>query len=160
MAPTRKEVAAAAGCDVDFVSNTLNRGLLTTKLAETTAGVSRDLSRPNALELAFIAALVAIGYSPTEASAVAVDWLKREKKHELPAYWVENSRTRVGALMSDAPKDIEGALVMFPDDEGSGDLAEEGVDPFSLPDDFAPATCLSIIHVAEIVRRVDRLFAE
>ncbi|MGJ0512403.1 hypothetical protein [Methylocystis sp.] len=142
---TRQEVADAAGCTPEFISNCVNRNVLLTPLGETTAGVARDFSFDNALELAFIAALVVIGYSPIDAAIKAAEWRALEAEGELLAFWAENARTRQGVLMSKAPKDLAALAATFQDRSGRH---------------YEPATALAIIHVREIVKRVEALFAD
>lgn len=145
MAPTRQEVADVAGCSAEFVSNLVHRDVLMTELAPTTAGAARDFSFDNALEIAFIAALAAIGYSPIDAAVKAAEWRALEAEGKLAAWWVENARTRQGSLMSRAPKDLAALAATFQDRSGRH---------------YEHATALAIINVREIVKRVEALFAD
>lgn len=142
---TRQGVADVAGCSAEFVSNCVNRGVLLTELAATTAGAARDFSLDNTLEIAFIAALVAIGYSPIDAAVKAAEWRALDAEGKLAGYWVENARTRQGVLMSKAPKDLTALAATFQDRSGRH---------------YEPATALAIINVREIVKRVEALFAD
>jgi hypothetical protein len=160
MAPTRQEIADVAGCDSDFVSNIVNRGLLKSKLSETSAGVARDFTRVNALEISFIVPLTDVGYSPSLASAKAHEWIAAEAKGKLPPWYVENRYTSENILCSTAAETgddgrsvslAEWATTLADEIEG-GWRAEE-----SNPQ--RPATRLAVIHLKEIIRRVDELFA-
>lgn len=161
MTPTRQEIADVAGCDSDFVSNIVNRGLLNSKLPKTSAGVARDFTRVNALEISFITALVAIGRAPIVAGEIVSDWVKREKKGDLPPWWVENPKTGNGTFLAEAPEKMTVAQFFrddtFADDIGSGELLNENSDLHAKG--HKSASCISFIHVADIVRRVDELFS-
>ena len=84
MPPILEEIAVIAGCDYDFINNAIRRNYLTTELPAVRPGVARNFTRANALEIAFLRALVDIGNSPSVASAIAERWISLNQ----PANWV------------------------------------------------------------------------
>ncbi|PNG24491.1 hypothetical protein [Methylocella silvestris] len=163
MAPILEDVAAAAGCDYDFVNNLIRRNHLTTELPAARPGVARNFTRENALEIAFLRALVDIGHLPSVASAIAEQWIRAESAGTLPPWYIENRATGESATPSTSIA-IKGAIETFalllPDEAGVGELISEKAEltEFEIAPDTKPATRLAVIWLVEIVRRVDVLY--
>jgi hypothetical protein len=161
MASTLQEIADAAATSYDFINNLIRRKLLSTRLGEAGPGVARAFTRKNALEIAFIAALVDIGRAPTEAAIIAADWLAKEARGQLAPWWVENSANGKGTFLSTAAETITVAglarEIFIADDAGEGVLVSDD-DPGDGPAEVKPATRIGVIHVAAIIDRIDALF--
>jgi hypothetical protein len=150
MSPTLQEIAAVAGCDYDFINNRIRRGDLTTKLKPVEPPTAREFTRQNALEIAFLSALVDIGYKPLDAKRRTKEWLRLEKDDELHPYWAENRKRGCGEFFSNPELGFVDLSTMLSDGIGGGWGKDEG--------EHLNATHIAVIHVAEIVRRVDTLF--
>lgn len=156
------QIAEAAGTSYDFIDSLIRRKLLMTPLGEAGPGVARVFTRENALEIAFIAALVSIGHAPMVAAAIAGEWLSLHARGALAGWWVQNRVSGKALFLKSAlgkitvPQLFEDGLLA--DNDGEGALASECDDEHESPADYRPATRIAIIHVAEIVDRVDTLF--
>jgi len=156
------QIAEAVGTSYDFIDSLIRRELLATPLGEAGPGVARAFTHENALEIAFIAALVSIGHAPMAAGAIAGEWLSMHARGALAAWWVQNRVSGAAHFFESALGKMtvqklfeDGTL---PDDGGEGALASECDDEHGPPEGYRPATRIAIIHIAEIVKRVDALF--
>ncbi len=157
MAPSLslQSVLAAARCNRDDFNNWNRRGILNTRVTKTTTGVARTMTRENALELAFLAALTQSGFEPQFASVEVKRWLDFETRDALPRYWFCNPRSkklplsgewrRVASFQHLSEINLRALLKQLGD-------APEGDEPKGLS-----ASTLIFIDRGEIVRRVDAL---
>lgn len=160
MAPTLTDVLTIAECSRDDFNNWKRRGAFTTTLPEATPGVSQELSRKTALELAFLSALAAAGFEPMEVRRETARWLKEESAGTLAPAWAANPNSRrrgkpavqLGMGFGDfATANVDGLSVMLADEiEGGYRDGPKG--------EHRPATVLVLIDRAEIVRRIDELY--
>lgn len=111
------------------------KNLLRTKFAETTQGTPADLSRDNALEIAFIAALSRGGATPKRAALFA-------------------DRLRIAVLNGERR-----AWYVFPDGNFTKTKWSDAPDLERLSVELG-SHILTSVCVEEIVRRVDKLFSE
>lgn len=125
--------------------------LLRSKIGETTPGVPTPISRRAALEIAFVSALAGAGLKLSDASDRAnAEFFARTKEIRGDLFYAVNPRTGFGFYFSD--KNMPMALLrnQLADRRHGGGWSHE-----------APAlspTVISIIDLAELVRRVDGLF--
>src|SRR5690349_1061069 len=92
---TLPEVLTIVQCTRDDFNNWHRRGILSTKFPKATAGIPRVVTRENALELAFLAALVKCGIEPLAASHEVQRWLYAERRSRVSRYWATNPRGNV-----------------------------------------------------------------
>src|SRR4051794_32292491 len=92
------EVLRVAGTTHNAVNYWRQRRYLKTKLARTTAGVARDISRTNALEIGFMSALTAAGMPPSDAAVVVASWLEAERNGRLQSHfiWQRGATSTIG----------------------------------------------------------------
>jgi hypothetical protein len=89
------DVLEVSGATRNEFNYWVKKGYLMTRLAETSAGVARDISRENALEIAFLRALTHAGYSPRAAVKIVASWLKLVDGDQLPEIYVGHRGTDV-----------------------------------------------------------------
>jgi hypothetical protein len=126
---------------------------LSTSYADTKAGSARKLSRENALEIAFFAALTQGGIAPGEAKIHVRQWLECEASGNLDRFWV-------------ATQGRPGVSTSFDEDVNIGviaDLLKELADGITVKvgkDRRKPPFQISVIDRAGIVGNIDTLIAE
>lgn len=125
-------------------------GLFTSSWAPTKPGVARELTRPNALELAFIKAQARVGLPLQLAAERAGVWLRLVDEPLFPPFHALNPLTGMGHDFSNTSIELS-ALAGPLGDPGGDEEGWEGDKPLPLT--------FSFINRAEIVRRVDALFA-
>ena len=159
MPATLTKVLAAANWSRDDFNNWKRRVGFSTDMPETSPGVAQELSRENALEVAYLAALSKTGAEPYNAKLRVEQWLREEKRGKLPGAWAANPQSLEAAAAYGLP------VRNF----AKADLAKlSGSLPRVLPNSpipnasrhSKPATVLVLIDLAEITRRVDVLFEE
>src|SRR6266498_1808738 len=77
------DVLRVTGTTHNAVNYWRKRGYLKTKLAKTTPGVAREISRANALEIGFMSALTSMRMHPSKAATVVASWMKAEREGTL-----------------------------------------------------------------------------
>lgn len=161
MAPTLSEVLAASNITRDSFNGWKRRNLLRVALPETVPGVARSMTRDAALEVVFMSALTRAGFEPSDASVIANDWLRAA---QLGSVYLFNPTTGKGLLLPESvlsePTDTLMTMLNLSDTTEGRIIADD--EPLFDPERDAPepATSLNIIYVAEIVRRIDALFAD
>jgi hypothetical protein len=158
MAVTLTQVLRVAKWSRDDFNNWKRRVGFSTKMQETSPGVAQELSRQNALEVAFLAAISNTGAAPYNSKLRVEQWLREEKRGKLPEGWAAN------------PQSLE-ALAAYGVPIRNFAKADAGKLALNLPDaqpnrpklpnsmyESKPATVLVLIDLAEIVRRIDALF--
>jgi hypothetical protein len=149
-------VLLAAGSNRNAVNYWREAGLLTTSLQETSAGIARNFSRANALEIAFMAALTAAGASPKESSELTRVLLALDQSGQLkPLGRLQRSKDKVDGLEN---IDIDEFQEILNSLEGSVNFDSDNIDEF---EEYPLGSVVhSMINLRLIVRRVDRLFRE
>lgn len=159
MAPTLQDVLAVARCTRDDFQNWARRKIFSTKFPKTTAGVARHLTRENALELAFISALVQSGIEPSRASDTVKRWLDAERNDGLTRFWAFNTREKKIALKNLGAMGCSFQSIREANFES---LARRLPDPAPIDGTIDrkrdEATAIIIINRGKIVRSVDELF--
>ena len=166
MSPTLSEVLPIAKCSRDDFQNWRRRDGFSTELPPTKAGVAQELTRENALELSFVSVLTSAGYEPAEAKREAARWVKEEAQGTLAQAWATNPLSarrlpgRIAGVRKAADRRslsadaINSLWIDLPDQIESGWVGEAD------KNEAQRATALVLIDRAEIVRRVDQLFAD
>jgi DNA-binding transcriptional ArsR family regulator len=164
MLATLTQVLGIANWSRDDFNNWKRRADFWTDMPPTTPGVAQELSRENALEVAFLAAVAEVGADPYYGTRLEVlRWLREEKSGKLTPAWAANPQAaRAKALKGGQPIG-----------QGFRNFAEANVgklalnlrdEPTQIPrqgkagHETKPATVLVLIDRAEIVRRIDTLF--
>jgi hypothetical protein len=159
MAPTLSEVLSVVECTRDDFNNWKRRDILATRLPNSRAGVAQEISRKTALEMAFLSALISGGFDTASAAAEVAKWLREEASGKLAAGWAGNPRRPGADNLGLAFGGLE-KLTFFDLAAALSDDDDTGYVGGSRGGEFAPATMLVIIDRAEIVKRVDHLYAE
>jgi hypothetical protein len=152
--PTLPDVLRVHSASRDSFNSWLRRGRFSSQYAESSAGIARPLNRDNGIEVGLFAAFSRANIDLNSASAYARHLLELEHSAAMPAFVSINPVTR--EMMPFSAADIGPGLFSGPmagEDEGGGHE-----DP-QRSDAAVAATELIIVNVAEIVRRVDALFA-
>jgi hypothetical protein len=137
----------------------MRRRILKTPIAPTRLGVTRSFSRENALEIAFLTALVKASMSDlTTASMVANRWVQDEREGILKRYFIYSPREG-GFLDLNDDISIHAAALAISDDLGRM-MGELEIEPDPVLDASRPVPVICAIDRHEIVRRVDALGAE
>lgn len=125
-------------------------GALKTEQPETSMGKAVPYSRENALEIAFIGALVRAGLTPTDASGRAQYFLKALSVGALEPFYAINPITGFGFGLSriDDPESLKKIIHALNRQEAGGWV------------DFVPFIQVHIVNVAHLVEIVDELFNE
>ena len=143
MSKSLKEVAAAAGCDYDFINNAIRRDAIRSRLLPTTPGVARAFTRDNALEIAFAAAYARAGIRPGDGDFLGAFSLLQN---------IKRGRMKSTSILIYSP---DNGRMTFADD-GAGTL--DHYFSFLAPDGRC-AMNLVVVNLGEIVRRIDTLFS-
>ncbi len=149
--PTLSDAIRVAKTTRNSVNYWVAGGFLSTAFLPTTAGVARNVTRENALEIAFMAALTSVGVPPSIATSTVLGWLEQERRGKLFDFSVR-------------PHGEPGISIEFADESSfdyiatllggirTGTEIDSGVP-------VEPATVFSVINVRAIVLNVDRLFS-
>lgn len=86
------DVSNISGATRDTINKWIERGVLETEIPTTSAGVAREFTRENAVEIAFLAALVNGGIDPTSAKGFVATWMAQELEGDLKRYFYFNPR--------------------------------------------------------------------
>jgi hypothetical protein len=145
--PTLSDALRAHDASRDSFNNWLRKGSLRTDFA-TAPGVARQLSRENSLEIGFMAALERASVPFNHRSSLAENWLRKARAGRLPAMVVVD-RARPEVPVNILPGETcDGLMSRLAKQIVAGTV--EGREP----------TDLTIVNLAEIVRRVDALHAQ
>lgn len=126
-------------------------GALKTEQPETSMGKAVPYSRENALEIAFIGALVRAGLTPLDASERAQAWIETLKNgHSIPRYYVLNPISGFGFGREDISQ--PDALMKM-----SHALNQRDKSGWVEPVEFAQ---LHIINLKHLIKMVDEMFEE
>lgn len=126
---------------------------LRTKFRKTSPGVARELSRENALEIGFVAALVRAGLHPVDAAKLAGAWIEEEKAGTLHPLFALNPVTGQGLAFSDSNIGFFDFRAALSDDDAAGYAGEEK--PAT-----KYATQINIIDRSQIVADMQALFED
>jgi hypothetical protein len=157
-------VLPLAACTRDDFNNWRRRGIYRSSLPETRKGVPQELGRNNALELAFLAAIIRAGFDPLDAKIEVSRWIKELSAGKLAPAWVANprrKRTSTAAALGlgfgtfNETNIYAVAGISGLNDAGPGD--ESGWND-EAPKQVPPAAVLVFVNRAEIIRRIDNLF--
>lgn len=91
-------VLEIAGTTRNAFNHWHRNNLLATNFAKTTPGVALELSRENALDIAFMTALTQIGYKPGQAKPYVQRWLQEEREGILKPYWASTFGQRTNGI--------------------------------------------------------------
>jgi len=159
MPATLTKVLAAANWSRDDFNNWKRRVGFSTDMPETSPGVAQELSRENALEVAYLAALSKTGAEPFNAKLRVEQWLRAEKRGKLSGGWAANPQSREAAAAYGQPfrnfakADVGKLSVSLPNVLPNAPIPNASRDS-------KPATILVLIDLAEITRRIDTLFKD
>jgi hypothetical protein len=145
--PLLADVLTVAGTTRNAFNYWRMAGHLKTKFRRTTAGVARELSRQNALEIGFVAALTSAGFDPGDAAKLSGKWLSAERRGKLQP---------IQALPKGEPMSYGFSVQHFREEFP---LRLRSLAPRSNQDKALAEIVLTYIHVGLIVERMDRLFA-
>jgi hypothetical protein len=162
MPPTLAQIIELAGCTRDDFNNWKRRKVLITKMPKSHQGIPLELGKRNALEVAFMAALTSVGFDPYASMPEVARWLNEIGGDKFASLWVANPRAAkppgspLGRGFGNPKTSFDHLKLesgLADEDSPAGWHGDSVVEP-------KPATTLVMIDRAEIVRRIDALFAE
>ena len=125
-------------------------GFITSALPPTSAGVPQELTRENALEIAFMAVLTASGVAAAKAAMIVPRWLQDEREGQLSP----TAATRPGATYavggSSGLPTVEQIQVLKEVEEGAHNLGTG----------LIGSAVHTVVDLETIVNGVDALFAQ
>jgi hypothetical protein len=154
---TLSNICAIASCTPDDVNNWMRRNVLRSPIPPTRKGATRIYSRENALEIAFVSALIRGGLAPSSASILAEGWIEKHAQGTLGRYFIfnPNSYEDWAPFETDRAETTLAAAALFLSDD-TGHLVTSRV--LDLDEEAPrPAAEFYVIDRAEIVRRVDEV---
>lgn len=154
--PSLSEVLAACEASRDDFNNWNRRGFLRQRSPETRRGIARQMTRRSALEVGFIAALTDVGVDVAIAAQLAHKFLVQERKGKLAPWLLINPVT--GSLVPCGDRVAEGPMknIFGFHLTGEGEIvADNGVLRIDEPEH---ATRYGIVHLAGLIKRIDKLF--
>jgi hypothetical protein len=157
MAVTLTQALDVAYWTRDDFNNWKRRVGFSTRMPETSPGVTQMLSRDNVLEIALLAAASEFRVEPAYAKYRVEHWLREEKRGTLPAAFAVNPQSLEAyaayglPVRSFAKAEVGKLALKLPDIQPKHEQRFKKREP-------RPATVLMLIDLAEIVRRVDALF--
>jgi hypothetical protein len=156
--PALKDLLPVVMLDEDTVENWMRRtpAVLGTTYAPGVRGRPRELSRENALELGFLAALRALGFDLTSAGELAARWIEEDRRGTLRRYVAVNPLARKTYAYNAGQGDTFDEWAVALPNQGESGWRGNPETMTSRQD----ATVIARINLGALVERIDALFAQ